>query len=425
MACTFAAMVMANSPFGAIYEHFIHLNLGLTIGDVDIHKSLLHWVNDGLMVIFFFVVGLEIKRELMFGELSSPRKAALPMFAALGGMIGPALIYYIINPEGAGARGWGIPMATDIAFAVGVISLLGKRVPFSLKVFLLALAIVDDLGAVLVIAMFYTDQISGSALGLASGVLGLTYLFKKAGVRSIFVYVLLGIVAWAAVLTSGIHATIAGVLLGFMTPATAWYKKGSLVDKVTALTNRLVASIKGEKAQHDIELNQETKAVLHELHELSNEAESPLDRLIHILHPWVSFFIMPVFALVNAGVVIGDLSFATVAAHPVAQGVTLGLFLGKPIGIIAASFLAIRFKLGQLPEGVNWVQLIGAGCLGGIGFTMALFISGLALAQTDMEVYSKLGILAASVLSVVLGVILLLTASQPFLIRKKVAETNS
>jgi len=355
--CTLLAMVIANSSFSESYFSLLHVKaLGL---------SLHHWINDGLMTIFFFVVGMEIKRELVRGELSTPRKAALPIAGALGGMIGPALIYYFLNPQYPESRGWGIPMATDIAFAVGVLSFFGKRVPLSLKIFLLALAIVDDLGAVLVIAFFYTKSISGPFLGMAALVLGAMILVKQMGLRSYGIYVALGALAWFAVLKSGVHATVAGVLIGLLTPLEFPREKG---DGATLY--------------------------------------SPLDDLVHKLHPYVSFGIMPIFALANAGVNLSGVDFAALSSNSIFLGVASGLLAGKVVGISAACALAVLFKVAQLPRGVSWADLCGVSFLGGIGFTMALFISSLAL-YPDQELFSKTGILLGSCLSAVGGCLIL------------------
>jgi Na+:H+ antiporter, NhaA family len=353
------ALVLANSPFGAAYEHLIHEQ----VGPLTLHQ----WINDGLMVIFFFVVGMEIKRELVEGELASPRQAALPIAAAVGGMAGPALVYLFFNRSGDAAEGWGIPMATDIAFAVAALSLFGKRVPAALKIFLLALAIVDDLGAVLVIAFFYTSNIAGPYLGLAALTLGAIALMKEAGVGRYPPYLALGGLLWFAILKSGVHATIAGVLLGLFTPLRFEGREGP--------------------APHP----------------------EPLGDLVHRLHPYVNLFIMPIFALVNAGVrLVGGEKGASgsILEHPVFAGVALGLLLGKPLGIFAVSYASVGLKLASLPRGVRWGQLFGVGCLGGIGFTMALFVTNLAL-DPALEVYAKAAILAASALAGVLGAVIL------------------
>lgn len=345
--CTVLAMALANSGYGPAYLGLLHAQF--------LALSVQHWINDGLMTVFFFVVGMEIKRELVRGELASPRQAALPIAAALGGMVVPALIYFILNPAAPGASGWGIPMATDIAFAVGVLGFF--RVPLALKVFLLALAIVDDLGAVLVIAFFYSAGIKGWALGLAGLGIGAMALARLAGVRSYAIYVLLGISVWLAVLQSGVHATVAGVLIGVLTPLTYPGPDGNF---------------------------------------------SPLEDLVRRLHPWVSFGIMPIFALANAGVDLRGADFAAVAASSIHQGVALGLFFGKPVGITLACALSVALGFAKLPTGVRWANIFAVACLGGVGFTMALFISSLALAP-ELEIFSKTGIVVGSAASTLAG----------------------
>lgn len=408
---TLVALIWANSPWHEVYHHIAHLPIALKLGAFSVEHSLAHWVNDALMVIFFFVVGMEIKKELSVGALSTPKKAALPIFAALGGMIAPAIIYYAFNNQGdVATRGWGIPMATDIAFAVGVLILLGKRLPVALKIFLLAVAIADDLGAVLVIAIFYTEQISGPALGSAAAAFAITYFIQKAGVKSVIPYVVLGIVAWAAVLFSGIHATIAGVVLGFLTPVVALYHKKNLPDKVEKLSQSIVKGLKGSPGE---EIDGHTLEQMHELSHYIEESQPILERLVHALHPYVTFGIIPLFAFVNAGVHIEGASFVELIQHPIAAGVILGLFFGKPIGIVLFSFLAVKMKIADLPKGLSWTHMIGVGCLGGIGFTMALFVSGLALTpQPELEMYSKMGILLGSLASAIAGSVILFMVSK-------------
>lgn len=372
---TLIALFWANSPLSYLYSEFIHLPIKIQIGTFKLEKSFQHWVNDGMMVIFFFVVGLEIKRELYIGELSSRKKAALPLFAALGGMIFPALIYLTFNPTEPTVKGWGIPMATDIAFAIGILSLLSHRIPFSLKVFLLALAIVDDLGAVFVIAFFYTENISKEALAAVVFTLALMQIMKLLHVRKLKIYIFLGILNWLAFLKSGIHATVAGVIWGFMTPLTRFGK----------------------------------------------EKKSPLEKYSHALHPWVSFFIMPLFALTNAGVSFQKVSLAYVFSHPISHGIFLGLILGKPLGVFLFSFLSVKAKWASLPQKVNWIQILGVGTLSGIGFTMSIFISLLAFKNYSNYVsYSKISILFASLISGLLGAGLLLIK-----IRKKPNTKNN
>lgn len=407
MITTIVAMIWANSPFYHSYEMMLELPVGIKLGGIDVTKSLHHWVNDGIMVIFFFVVGLEIKRELIVGELSSPRKAALPMFAALGGMIAPALIYTFFNHSGIGASGWGIPMATDIAFAVGILTLMSRKVPLSLKIFLLALAIVDDLGAVLVIALFYTSEIMASALGVAAAAIFATLFIKYAGIRKLMIYWVLGVIVWFAVLKSGVHATVAGVILGLMTPVSPFYNLKTIPDKFRQLVDRISSGISSANTQYT-QLSNETFHDIESLEEIVVESRSPLDRLIHMLHPWVSYAIMPLFALFNAGVHIsGDFTISSFVSQPIALGVIFGLVIGKPVGVLLFSWLAVKFNLAQLPSGVTWFHMTAVGFLAGIGFTMALFVGHLALKVPEVEIYSKLGILVASVISGIIGVILL------------------
>lgn len=359
---TVVALACANSPWSASYADLWHSYAGVSVGAWRFELSLEHVVNDGLMALFFFLVGMEIKHELAHGELSSRERAVLPVAGALGGMLVPAGSYALFHSSGPAASGWGIPMATDIAFAVAALTVLGPRVPPGLKVFLLALAIVDDLAAVSVIAIFYTHEISWQALGAALAGLGLVVVMRKAGVRSYALYVGVGIAIWGATLASGIHATVAGVLLGFLTPAEP----------------------------------------------ISPERErSPLQELTAALHPWVAFLIMPTFALANAGVRIEGDALLDPLASRVSIAVGLGLFLGKPIGVTLVSWLAVRARIAVLPEGVTWGAILGAGALAGIGFSMALFITTLAFEAPTLVAAAKLGILVASVLAMVAGLAVL------------------
>ncbi len=406
----FIALIWANLDHHS-YHDFFHTYLKISFGDMVLKNSLAHWINDGLMVIFFFVVGLEIKREMVMGELSSPQKAALPIVAAIGGMIAPAVIYYLLNPMAPASNGWGIPMATDIAFAVGIMSLVGDRVPFPLKIFLLALAIVDDLGAVLVIAFFYTDTITSAALGIAAIFLGLTSLLNAAGVRSILVYVILGIGVWLGFLQSGVHATIAGVILGLLTPVNPWISREEFMKKYEPFAGKIKEGLFNAALIKEKYLNIDSETI-HEvdhLQTLTKESISPLDRLIHALHPWVTFLIMPVFALANAGVYLGEMSITDLWENTVTLGVSLGLLLGKPIGVVGACLLAVSLKLAQLPEEVNWTKIIATSFLAAIGFTMALFVNDLALTKTGtgLENYGKLGIMFASLLASIFGYLML------------------
>jgi len=391
-----AALIWANSPWDQHYFDLLHAHISIDLNVFSIDETVGHAVNDGLMAIFFFVVGLEIKRELVHGELASPRKAALPVAAALGGMVVPALIYVAFNAGEPGAKGWGIPMATDIAFAMGVLALLGRRAPFSLKIFLLALAIVDDLGAIIVIALFYTESISIEAVIWAAAIAAVILGAARAGVRSVDVYVVLGVCFWAAVFKTGVHATIAGVLLAMMTPSRPYFSRETFESSAADL----VASFRAANARHDHDAAQQA---LGELEELSRETESPLDRLEHTLHPWVSYLIVPIFALANAGVVLSGDIIADSATSAVSLGVAVGLVVGKPIGVLLACFIMVRLKLAELPSNTDFPHMVGIGLLAGIGFTVSLFITGLAFDDARLVDEGKIGILAASFIAGIIG----------------------
>jgi NhaA family Na+:H+ antiporter len=398
LACAIVALVWANSPWKDRYEEFWHTSLTLGTSHFNLTESLLHWVNDGLMAIFFFVVGLEIKREVLTGELASPRRAAFPAIAALGGVLVPAAIYVAVNAGGPGETGWGIPMATDIAFALGVLALLGDRVPVGLKVFLTALAIVDDILAVLVIALIYTSSVDWGALGLAGVVLLALVVANRIGLRQPFVYGVLGIVLWAQVFESGVHATVAGILLALTIPAGTKVDPAAFVAKSRRILDRFDEA---GPDQENVLANSTRQESLAELDELVERAGAPLHRLEHALHPWVAYAIVPVFALANAGVRISGDS-GHIATDRITLGVVLGLVLGKPVGIGLAAWLAVRSGVTELPEGVTWPQAFAAGLLGGIGFTMSLFVADLAFGdpgESSRLAAAKLGILAASVIA--------------------------
>jgi NhaA family Na+:H+ antiporter len=398
LICTLIALVWANVPSIAPgYFGLWQKPIVAGIGDFVLVKPASHWINDGLMAIFFFVVGLEIKRELLSGELSSPRQAALPAAAALGGMVVPAIVYSLFNAGGPAQAGWGVPMATDIAFALGVLALLGKSVPLSLKIFLTALAIVDDLGAVLVIALFFTAEIVWPALIAAAVIVAVLIAVNRLGVRNPLVYVLLGICLWLAILKSGIHATIAGVILAMMIPATPRLTRKEFM----ARGGKLIT----EFAQEEVEpsgTTEKQRATLQALETHVRSMESPLQRFEHVLHPWVSFLIMPVFALANAGISLGS-EFAAAWSHPVTLGVAGGLILGKQIGITSFTWLAVKTGMASLPAGISWRHIYGIGWLGGIGFTMSLFIADLAFANDPVLQVAKVGILSASMISGIAG----------------------
>ena len=400
MAAALLGMLWVNSPLGDSYNDLWHSQVAVRTGIFAIEEDLRHLTNDGLMTLFFFLVGLEIKRELVHGELSQPRRAMLPAVAALGGMAAPALIYTAFNAGGDGASGWGVPMATDIAFAVGVLSLLSRRIPFSVKVFLLALAIADDIGAILVIAIFYTSEIDLLALGFAVATLAAILTLNRSGVRSIPVYVATGAALWLTLLESGIHATIAGVILGLMAPASSFYNPETFAEAADDLVNRfrLGKETGNEAAQ---------QGILSQIEDLAQGTEAPLDRLERALLPWVSFLIVPLFALANAGVhVSGDVVDAAIES-PVSQGVVFGLLLGKPLGIFLVTWLAVRLRLCDMPAGATWAQILGVGILGGIGFTIALLITDLGFDNEGLIDQAKLGVLTASVAAGILGFVFL------------------
>jgi len=400
LACTAAALVVANSPMAAWFANVWKTPVSLSIGAFTLTGDVGHLiVNDGLMTIFFFVVGLEVKREMVHGELRDPKKALLPLFAALGGVMMPAAIYLALQWGEPGQRGWAVPMATDIAFVVGFLALFGKRVPFGLKILLLSLAIVDDLVAVLIIAFVFTETLVWAWLGWAAGAFGLVYAFHRIGVRSIGVYVLIGAFIWLAFLQSGVHPTVAGVLLGLLTPAHAWVGQKTLADVLMGAWQRASGDGSDSGARADVWRAQFA----------AREAVSPLQRLEDGLHPWVAFVIMPLFALANAGVILSPSSLG----EPVAVAVAGALALGKPVGILLLCVLAVRLRVTSLPDGVTWGMLTGGACLAGIGFTMALFLNALAFPAADFPAYEaagKIGTLAGSVVSAVLGSLVLASA---------------
>jgi NhaA family Na+:H+ antiporter len=393
LACTIIALVLANSPLGDAYAQWWHTPVGVEVGAFHLRKTLEHWVNDGLMTLFFFVVGLEVKRELVLGELRDPRTVVLPIAGAIGGMVGPAAIYLVLIGNSAAARGWGIPMATDIAFVVGCMVVLGKRVPHGLRIMVLSLAIADDIGAILVIALGYSSGIAWLPLALGVLGLGVVVLFERIGVRSFGVYTLIGTAVWVAFVKSGVHATIAGVMLGLLTPARPHLSRDAFVtflDRVRALLHGEGWS-RGEGVSHARALGR-----------ASREAVSPLEYLEYRLHPWVSFVIMPIFALANAAVHVNAASIG----DRVTLAVAVGLLAGKPLGIVVTSWLAVASGAARLPDGVSWAGVTGGAMLCGIGFTMALFIASLALEGPALAA-AKVGILLGSAFAAVAGMLVL------------------
>jgi|HubBroStandDraft_4_1064222.scaffolds.fasta_scaffold23151_2 NhaA family Na+:H+ antiporter len=395
-AATVVALVWANSPWSASY--FALWKIPLKIGLRPLFSmSLHHWIDDGLMAVFFLVVGLEIKREIVKGELSSFRQAVLPIVAALGGMIVPALLYSALNRSGIGAHGWGIPMATDIGFALGVLALLGKRIPSSLRVFMLALAIVDDVGAILVIAFFYTPQISLPALAAAGGLL---VLLVVAAIRRapISVFLVMGIFFWAAVLSSGIHATIAGVILGLIVPISPKLPPEDLAGIAEPLLENFRSQIMAREKSS-------AEATLAQLNQLLCDTDSIGERLERAVHPWVSFLVLPLFALASAGVALSTEQLKLAISSRVALGIFLGLVVGKTVGIAAFSFLGVKSKIAGMADGLKWAGIVGVGILSGLGFTVALFISGLSFEDESIVATAKVAVLAASLAAGSLGYI--------------------
>jgi len=407
MISAIIAMVLANSYLHDFYEHVLHTEIAFSISGLgELRYSLHHWINDGLMAFFFLVVGLEIKREVIVGELSDFKAALMPIIAAIGGMVVPALFFYVITSGTDAAIGWGIPMATDIAFAVGVLVLLGARVPKTVLTFLVALAIVDDLGAVVVIALFYTEQIFVNWLILAIAVLLLLIVFNRMGIRKPLPYFLFGTVMWFAMLQSGIHATLAGVLVALTIPVKPKFDHKLFIDHMSQILNDLRTSqseITSDKLSCIIHDN-ESRAMLQTMENGVHSVESPLQRLEHAMHTPVAFLIIPLFALANAGIPIDFSQLGQTITHPVALGVMFGLVMGKLIGVAGVTWLAIKLGLGKLPEGMNTQHLIGVGLLAGIGFTMSIFIAELGFSQNpEYLLMAKTGVLFASIIAGVGG----------------------
>jgi Na+:H+ antiporter, NhaA family len=410
LAAAIVALVWANSPWSQSYVDLWHTPLRIELGTVlelD-HLSLQAWVNDALMAVFFLLVGLEIKRELVHGDLRDVRAVTLPVVAALGGMVVPAAIYAAFNAGGAGAKGWGIPMATDIAFAVGVVTLLGRRVPLSAKVFLLTLAIADDVGAIVVIAVFYTGELSLGWLAASLVGLGVIVAMRQADVQSLAPYLCVGAFMWLALLESGVHATLAGVALGLLTPAWPLRSPRRYPTEARRLIDRI------ERAYYDRVLtNAEFEAneqLMAEVGRLSIHSTSPLERLERALSPWVAFAIVPMFALANAGVSLSGDALGGLVSDPVTVGVGLGLVAGKTLGVFAAVAIAVRLGIGRLPTGATWRHMFGVAVCAGIGFTVALFVASLSFTDPGLTDSAKVGILAGSLVAGVLGYAVLRTA---------------
>jgi len=411
MAMAVVALVLANGPLASAYEHVVHTLISLDIGSWTLEMTLHHWINDGLMALFFFVVGLELKREMLVGELANPRNAVMPIAAAVGGMVVPALIYFAINPAGDAALGWGIPMATDIAFAIGALALLASRVPKALITFLVALAIVDDLGAVMVIAVFYTDSIALVPLAAAGGLFVLLMLFNLSGIRKTLPYFIVAVLLWYALLQSGVHATLAGILGALSVPATPRYNPERFSEHVAELMRRFEASHQPGKS---IMTNDALRAVVQTLENGVHSVEAPLQRLEHIWHMPVAYLVIPIFALANAGIPLAFDSLGETLTHPVMLGASLGLVLGKFIGITGASWLVLKLGIAELPKDTRFTQIAGVSLLAGIGFTMSIFVAQLGFSHNEeMLLMAKTGILLASLLAGVSGYIWLYMVGKP------------
>lgn len=405
LVCAIVALVWANSPWSQSYFALRDTPVILQIGTFVLSLDLQHWINDGLMAIFFFVMALEIKRELIYGDLSEARKAALPAVAALGGMILPAGIYLVFNVAGKGAAGWGIPMATDIAFAVAILALLGERVPSQLRMFLITFAIADDVGSILVIAINYTAHFSTVAMEVAIAVLGLMLAMRWLGFRSILAYVFPAIIFWVAMLKSGVHATVAGVILGAITPAKSPGSKSAFIEALQDMLPNVRDSLDKEESER-------AEVVLGRIEELARQTESPLERLERMVHPWVSYLVLPVFALVNAGVAFSGEFIRQAFTSSVTLGVMLGLIVGKIVGVTGFAWLAVRLGWAALPVGVGWRHIVGAAMIGGVGFTVALFITGLAFSEKVLVEEAKVGVLFASLIAALGGYLFLLLVSR-------------
>ncbi|KQS27907.1 Na+/H+ antiporter NhaA [Dyadobacter sp. Leaf189] len=408
--CVVAALIWVNSPFGASYHHVWETSLSVGFNGSLFDHPLHIWINDGLMAIFFFVIGLELKREFMAGELSSAKKAALPMVAALGGMLVPAGIYYAFNYGTESAGGWGIPMATDIAFALGLLSLSGKHIPPSVKVFLSALAVADDLGAVLVIAFFYTAHIDFSYLMFGFGLLVLLLAGNLLGIRSTLFYLLVGIAVWACFLFSGVHATIAGVLVAFTILARTKINELEYIEQIDEQSRAFEVAI----PLHGPLMTSDQHHIIEEIKRISIDAQTPLQKIEYALHPWVAFLIMPLFAIANSGMHIGS-DFFSALINPVSFGVMFGLVIGKLVGVFGFTWLMVRLGIADLPRLVNWKHIFGVALLAGVGFTMSLFVTNLAFADELHIDAAKYGILLASVVSGTAGIVYLRTTSKPVL----------
>ena len=401
MLCAIAALYVANSQWNEFYHHLLEMPFTIGVEGFQLSKSLHHWINDGLMALFFFVVGLELKREILVGELADPKQAVLPIVAAIGGMLVPVAIYIGINPEGHALDGWGVPMATDIAFALGALALLGNRIPKNLLTFLVALAIVDDLGAVIVIALFYTEAINYLALAIAAAMMLLLVTLNRGGIRRPLPYILFGVVLWIAMLKSGVHATLAGIFLAFTIPMRPKYDP----DRFLSQINQMLEQIKqAYRREQNIVINDELRSRVRALGEGVLLVQAPAQILERKMHLPSAYLVIPIFSLANAGIPIDWSSFGSVVTHPVSMGVAAGLVIGTLIGIAGFSWIAVKLGLASLPHGLNFKHIVGVGLMAGIGFTMSIFIAELGFAHHAQDLLmAKTGILLASILAGVSG----------------------
>ncbi len=410
MLCAVSALYLANSQWNESYHHLLEMPFTIGVEGFQLSKSLHHWINDGLMALFFFVIGLELKREILVGELADPRQAMLPLIAAMGGMVMPVLIYIGINPSGHAFDGWGVPMATDIAFALGALALLGNRVPKNLLTFLVALAIVDDLGAVMVIALFYTETLNFIALTTAGAVLAILVTLNLGGIRHTLPYILLGGVLWIAMLKSGVHATLAGIILAFTIPMRPKYDPLRFLSQVNAMVERIKRAYTREE---NILKNEELRNRVQSLGEGVQLIQAPAQILEHKMHLPSAYIVVPIFSLANAGIPIDWATFGDIATHPISMGIASGLVIGKLIGIAGFSWVAVKLGLASLPQGLNFKHIAGVGLMGGIGFTMSIFIAELGFAHHAEDLLiAKTGILLASALAGVSGFLWLYFTSE-------------
>lgn len=423
LAATIIALFWANSNFAETYHGFWHTKISFSFGDFRISKTLFHWINDGLMALFFFTVGLEIKREILVGELASPKKALLPVIAALGGMIFPGLIYMAFNFGSSDIGGWGIPMATDIAFALGAIAIFGNKLPVGLRIFLAAFAIADDLGAVFIIAIFYTKEIVWFCILVCLFLILCLAIANLLWIRWTLIYAILGLTIWFFVLGSGIHPTVAGVIVSLFIPARGRYDTDRFLQNVNTIMEKF--ECEEQSCGHSILLNNEHMYAVHALELACHDVETPLQRMMHALHPWVAFLILPLFAMSNTGLTFHDMIFSKMVTNTISLGIIFGLVFGKPLGIMLFSFIAVKTKAAYLPKDTKWSHILGGAMLGGIGFTMSLLITDLSFATSQILNYAKISILTASALSAMIGLVFLGIISSTAPVESSSSSDNS